>query len=68
MGGTVEGGKQAAATNKERYGDGFYKAIGRKGGKLSKGGGFASNPDLAVEAGRRGGKASRRPKKVKIDE
>lgn len=60
MAGTVEGGKAAAATNKQRYGKNFYRKIGRKGGKISRGGGFASSHELAVEAGRKGGKASRR--------
>jgi general stress protein YciG len=68
MAGTQEGGRKAAATNRVKYGDGtkgrpdFYREIGRKGGKLSKGGGFAYNIDLAREAGRKGGKASRRTK------
>lgn len=68
MGGTVEGGKKAALTNKAKYDaafkdvGGFYGAIGRKGGKISRGGGFAASHELAVEAGRKGGKVSRRPK------
>lgn len=64
MSGTVEGGKLAAATNKQRYGLEFYKGIGRKGGKISRGGGFASDRDLAREAGRKGGMASRRTKQT----
>lgn len=63
MAGTTEGGKKAAETNRQRYGEDFYGDIGRKGGKLSTGGGFAMNRELAVEAGRKGGKASRRTKK-----
>ena len=63
MAGTPAGGRKAAATNKQRYGLNFYESIGRKGGKISRGGGFAMNRALAVEAGRRGGKASRRTKK-----
>jgi general stress protein YciG len=62
MAGTQMGGRKAAATNKQRYGLNFYEAIGRKGGKISRGGGFAMNRNLAVEAGRKGGKASRRTK------
>ncbi len=62
MAGTQNGGRKAAATNKQRYGLSFYEQIGRKGGKISRGGGFAVNRDLAVEAGRKGGRASRRPK------
>jgi general stress protein YciG len=60
MAGTVAGGKKTAATNKMRYGMDFYKLIGHKGGKVSRGGGFAANRDLAMEAGRKGGLASRR--------
>jgi hypothetical protein len=60
MSGTVSGGRKAAATNKQRYGDSFYRIMGRKGGTISRGGGFAANPELASEAGRKGGQASRR--------
>jgi general stress protein YciG len=60
MAGTKMGGVKAAATNKQRYGLGFYESIGRIGGKKSRGGGFAMNRELAVEAGRRGGQARRR--------
>ncbi len=66
MAGTREGGIKAAATNKQRYGNGlngtesFYTKIGRKGGRISRGGGFALNPQLASIAGAKGGKASRR--------
>lgn len=72
MSGTVSGGQKAAATNKQRYGKNFYGDIGRKGGKISRGGGFGSSyigedglsgHERAVEAGRKGGKASRRPKR-----
>jgi general stress protein YciG len=38
----------------------FYENIGRKGGAMSKGGGFAKNPELARIAGRKGGAAGRR--------
>lgn len=62
MAGTRKGGQKAAATNKMRYGANFYEAIGKRGGQISRGGGFAKNPDLAREAGRRGGMASRRRK------
>lgn len=62
MAGTRAGGLRAAATNKTRYGLNFYEQIGRKGGKISRGGGFAVNRELAVEAGRKGGRASRRTK------
>jgi hypothetical protein len=36
------GGLKAAKTNKEKYGEDFYKNIGRKGGSKSRNGGFAS--------------------------
>lgn len=66
MAGTREGGLKAAATNKQRYGDGrngtesFYSRIGRKGGSVSRGGGFALSHERAVEAGRKGGSVSKR--------
>jgi general stress protein YciG len=62
MAGTRDGGRRAAATNKQRYGMNFYESIGRLGGKKSRGGGFAKNPQLAREAGAKGGRASRRTK------
>ncbi len=60
MAGTKRGGIKAAATNKMRYGLDFYRRLGRIGGKISRGGGFAMNHDLAVEAGRIGGAKSKR--------
>ena len=60
MSGTIAGGKRAAATNKAKHGEDFYKNIGRKGGKNGHTGGFAANPELAREAGRKGGKISKR--------
>ncbi len=62
MAGTQKGGTKAASTNKQRYGVNFYETIGRMGGRKSRGGGFAHNPELARIAGQRGGKASRRRK------
>jgi general stress protein YciG len=64
MAGTRIGGQRAAATNKQRYGMNFYEQIGKKGGTISRGGGFAKNPELARTAGAKGGKASRRTKKT----
>lgn len=59
MAGTIEGGKKAAATNKQRYGKTFYSVIGAEGGRKSTGGGFAKDRDLARKMGKRGGMASR---------
>lgn len=79
MAGTVQGGKLAAATNKQRYGDGFYSKIGAIGGKNGHTGGFAYKGkcngacDLdhvlgldhykAQCAGYKGGRTSRRTKR-----
>ena len=60
MAGTIEGGKKAANTNKEKYGTDFYEKIGRVGGQKSITGGFAKNPELAKIAGRKGGRASKK--------
>ena len=62
MAGNIEGGKKAAATNKEKYGKDFYAEIGRKGGRNGHTGGFAANPELARIAGRKGGRISKRGK------
>ncbi|MCA3255135.1 MAG: stress-induced protein [Alphaproteobacteria bacterium] len=37
-----------------------HREISSKGGRMSRGGGFAANPELAREAGRKGGQASGR--------
>jgi hypothetical protein len=64
MAGTKNGGKSAAATNKAKYGKDFYARIGAMGGKKGHTGGFAANRDLARSAGAKGGRISRRSKKV----
>lgn len=60
MSGTKIGGYKAALTNKIKHGQDFYARIGRKGGQNGHTGGFAANPELAREAGRKGGKISKR--------
>ena len=64
MSGTRIGGLKAVKTNKSRYGEDFYKETGRKGGKAytDKPKGFACSHERAVEAGRKGGKISKRGK------
>lgn len=64
MAGTVTGGKAAAKTNRAKYGRNFYRIIGARGGKKSRGGGFASSHALAVRAGTIGGTISRRRPRV----
>lgn len=65
MAGTKKGAALAKKTNLERYGKNFYARIGANGGKV-KGvkKGFAANPALAAQAGKRGGAVSRRGKKT----
>lgn len=65
MAGTKSGGKAAAATNKAKYGDDFYRKIGLKthdawvkNGRKPRG--FAYNPELASRVGKIGGRKSRR--------
>lgn len=60
MSGNRNGGMKAAATNKKRYGDGFYARIGAKGGRNGHTGGFAANRELASVAGAKGGRISSR--------
>lgn len=65
MGGTVEGGKKAAATNKLKHGEDFYQKIGQRGGRNGHTGGFCDR-ELARRAGRLGGlKSKRGPAKKK---
>ena len=60
MAGTPAGGQKAAQTHLKKHGEDFYKRIGKKGGQNGHTGGFASNPELAKIAGRKGGKKSKR--------
>lgn len=62
MAGTKTGGKKAAQTNKERYGENFYKEIGAIGGQRGRTGGFFANRELARIAGAKGGRISKRGK------
>lgn len=64
MAGTKAGGQAAAATNKSKYGENFYAKIGAQGGKKGRTGGFFANRELARIAGAKGGRISRRTKKV----
>lgn len=71
MSGNRKGGIKAAKTNKEKYGDNFYKEIGRKGGSKShpETRPFAANPELARIAGQKGGQTSKRgPSKARKEE
>lgn len=56
--------RRTADTNCKRYGDDFYRTIGRMGGLKSRGGGFEKmaqeDPERLSEIGRRGGSISRR--------
>ena len=63
MAGTKAGGQKAAAKNlaKDPF---FYAKIGARGGRNGNTGGFAANPELARIAGAKGGRISRRTKKV----
>ena len=62
---TKAGGAKTAATNKERYGEDFYRNIGSRGGKAptTKPKGFAANPELARAAGAIGSRKSRKRSK-----
>lgn len=66
MAGTKAGGIAAAKTNKAKYGEDFYGKIGAKGGRLGRTGGFFANRELARIAGAKGGRISRRTKKVGV--
>jgi general stress protein YciG len=61
MAGTKAGAAKAALTNKKRYGEEFYKTIGKKGGisPKTKPAGFAANRELAKIAGKKGGSTPR---------
>lgn len=67
MSGTLTGGKKAAATNKAKYGEDFYRNLGRKGGSVShpETRPFSLNPVLARIAGTKGGLTGKRGKAKK---
>lgn len=64
MAGTKAGGLKAKLKNLANDPD-YYKRIGKAGGKAGVGSakGFASSHELAVAAGAKGGRISRRRKK-----
>jgi hypothetical protein len=65
MAGTEKGGKEAAKTNKKKYGSDFYAKIGAMGGKKGHTGGFAAGREgreRARKFGAIGGRLSRRGK------
>jgi general stress protein YciG len=64
MAGNSTGGKQAAITNKQKYGEDFYANIGSIGGKNGTTGGFHFDKGKAVTAGAKGGKISRKGYKL----
>lgn len=67
MSGTVAGGLKTKKTISERYGSDWYKKIGKLGGKACNPyKGFGSSQERAKEAGRIGGKISKRRKKVPL--
>ncbi len=68
MAGTKAGAAKAVKTCMAKHGKDFYKLIGAKGGRNGHTGGFASSHELAVEAGRKGGRASRRGKAKKDED
>lgn len=67
MPGTRARGFKARETNKQRHGDDFYKKISSQGGKKSRGGGFAANPELARAAGRKGGSVTADQRKKNLE-
>ena len=64
---TKEGGAKAAATNRAKYGEDFWKRIGAEGGRNGHTGGFYANPELARIAGAKGGRISKRGKAIKVE-
>lgn len=53
-------GEKTRKTLIERYGEDYFRNIGRKGGSACVPKGFAANPELAKEAGKKSGEARRR--------
>lgn len=65
MSGTKEGAKRAAATMKAKYGENYYSEMGKIGGKARIPKGYAlMSKDKHREASAKGGRISRRVKKI----
>ena len=67
MAGSRSGGLKAAATNKEKYGEDFYRNIGHIGGANGSTGGFYGRPEVARKAGAKGGRSSSRGRSANYD-
>lgn len=65
MSGTRQGGLNARDKITKHYGKDFYRNIGRAGGKVSRGGGFANDHEFASKWGKIGGATSKRGKAKK---
>lgn len=63
MAGTREGALKARQVMIDKHGADYYAIIGAVGGRNGNTGGFYNNPELAREAGKKGGKISRRGKR-----
>ncbi len=59
MAGNIVGGKLAAQTNLEKYGEDFYSNIGKKGGALGHTGGTYGDSEWAKTIGKQGGANSK---------
>lgn len=66
MAGNHDQGIAARDTNRKKYGADYYQQLGHLGGRKSKGGGFANDPERASKLGKIGGAKSKRPKGKKI--
>lgn len=67
MAGTKEGGRKASQTNKKKYGKDFYSRIAARSWSdpnRSRETGFALDPARAAEAGRKGGKKTKKEYKT----
>lgn len=56
----METRKNPAVTLKEKYGENYFRELGKKGGAAKVPKGFAANPTLARIAGGKGGRLSKR--------
>lgn len=68
MAGNRDGGLKAAQTNKTKHGADYYVKIGRKGGQNGRGHEFAHGKVSPSEAGKIGGKISKRGPRYREDD
>lgn len=57
---TKEGAKRAVETMRKKYGEDYFKNLGKAGGKMTRGYQFAHGKITPSEAGKQGGRGNKK--------